>query len=143
MTTHVTRVVEQKAGFWQGTCKGCPDWDPPMRCTSTGAIADCKQHKLRFPSSCSSEGCTREARMSIRTIRPEAGSLRRMGRDRIYTVVDYDDRTAPDIAPKYCKQCGLDILLGIAQVLVNRDEESHATVRKEEELADDSASAHG
>lgn len=63
---------------------------------------------------CEADGCTREARMAIRTLRPTRPGLE----SRIY----YDDRGAPKSASRYCKQHGQEIERGLSDMLVAADE---------------------
>lgn len=63
---------------------------------------------------CSESGCTRDARMALRTTRPTREDLR--------TVVFYDDRTAPRTALPYCAEHGLKTVEALLGVLVASDD---------------------
>lgn len=64
---------------------------------------------------CSTSGCDQAARMAIRTtLAPRA---------KMTTTVWWDDRTAPKIAPRYCRNHGGLLLAGLVPVLVDADAE--------------------
>lgn len=62
---------------------------------------------------CSSTACTKPARMALRTYRPT--------RDRMITTVDFDNRSAVRGSKPYCKACGLHIVAGLVDMLVDMD----------------------
>lgn len=63
---------------------------------------------------CQSRGCLNQARVAIATKRPN--------RERMYSTIDYDDRTAPKTFSRYCKKCAIDIMTGIIRSVVDDDE---------------------
>jgi hypothetical protein len=91
-------------------------------------------------SACNSMGCKCEARMAIRTIRPVA----RLGsRGRMYSVVDYDDRTASGVANRYCRTHGLELMTELIRMLVDMDNEETNEDTPAEELAEDGPAEKG
>jgi hypothetical protein len=62
---------------------------------------------------CSTKGCDREARCAVRTTRPTRADVRVT----LYT----DNRVAPKTACRHCQEHGLELLVGLAKVLVDGD----------------------
>jgi hypothetical protein len=64
-------------------------------------------------TTCVDRGCSQPARMAISTHRPT--------RDKIYSRVFWDDRTAPASALRYCRAHGVQTLVDLADVLTEAD----------------------
>lgn len=62
---------------------------------------------------CSEGGCTKDARLALRTTRPTREDLR--------TTIFYDDRSAPNTAMRYCAEHGLKVVQELLSVLVDVD----------------------
>ena len=65
---------------------------------------------------CESSGCTRDARMALRTTRPK--------RDNVQTVVYSDNRSAPKVAMRHCKTHGMETMRQLMDVLVDGDDDA-------------------
>lgn len=62
---------------------------------------------------CTHPGCTKPARMAVRTTRPTREDLRSM--------IHFDDRAAPKTAQRYCKQHGTAVIAELIKALVSED----------------------
>lgn len=70
--------------------------------------------EVEHPSvKCQGRGCNNESRMAVSTKRPTRG--------RMYSIVDYDDRTAPKGSMRYCFACGLDTVENMIRTFVSSD----------------------
>lgn len=73
---------------------------------------------MATPEPCYREGCTKAARMAVRTRRPT--------RENVYITVWTDERAKgvpqPKLADRFCKEHGLDLLEQLLAVLVDMDE---------------------
>src|SRR5664279_4745768 len=129
MTRHVTKIVDFIGGTgYRAVCADCPDWIARGRELASRAIDDAKTHEEEMQklqdaekhSKCFARGCTHKVRMSISTNRSS-------NRSRVYSTVDYDDRTAPRKGVRYCKRHGLECISAMIDALVDEDEETDGT----------------
>jgi hypothetical protein len=79
------------------------------------------------PPMCSTSGCKNQARAAIRTIRST--------RERIVSTVDYDNRTAPKTFEALCKQCTINTITELINVLVDSDVRMPGEPTETQELA--------
>lgn len=66
------------------------------------------------PCANAKHGCSREARMAVRTTRPH--------RDNIRITIFADNRTAPLTATPYCHDCGASLVQSLLATVVDADE---------------------
>jgi hypothetical protein len=62
-------------------------------------------------TACSTKGCGKPARCAIKTARPK--------REKMYSVIHYDERTAPKSALPYCKPCAVALLKDLCDTLID------------------------
>jgi hypothetical protein len=73
------------------------------------------EHDVTVFFQCSYEGCTNQARMAVKTQRPS--------RERVWSRVDYDDRSAPRGGQRVCREHGIAMMHDL--ILTMTDEDAH------------------